>query len=196
MALPRLIGLTGAAGAGKDTVADWMYVVYRAHRYSFATPIKAMTVALLQAAGTPLYDCKKIVVDPVRKNEPLPQLNGLTPRRIMQTLGTEWGRETLGAGVWMTMLGRRLEKNLAARNFRLPMVVTDVRFPNEAEMIRLLGGTVIRVVRPTSITDQTDAAHISETQDFPVDITIENDGTISDLNRKLLKLFPVTVKLP
>ena len=109
MALPRLIGLTGAAGAGKDTVADWMYVVYRAHRYSFATPIKAMTVALLQAAGTPLYDCKKIVVDPVRKNEPLPQLNGLTPRRIMQTLGTEWGRETLGAGVWMTMLGRRLE---------------------------------------------------------------------------------------
>lgn len=196
MAIPRLIGLTGAAGAGKDTVADWMYVVYRVHRYSFATPIKAMTVALLQAAGVPLYDCKKIVADPIRKNEPLPQLNGMTPRRIMQTLGTEWGRNTLGADVWLTMLGRRLEKNLAARNFRLPMVVTDVRFPNEAEMIRLLGGTVIRVVRPTTITDRTDAAHPSEAQDFPADITIQNDGTIGDLHAKLLKLFPLDIKTP
>jgi hypothetical protein len=62
-------------------------------------------------------------------------------------------------------------------------VITDVRYPNEAERVQALGGCVIEVTRPGLNSD----GHASETP-LPrelVDLVIENDGTLEDYANKL-----------
>ena len=61
-----------------------------------------------------------------------------------------------------------------------PVVLTDVRFPNEAEAIQAAGGRLVRVVRPGQDTSD---QHISETalDDLVADVEIQNDGTLDEL---------------
>ena len=69
-----------------------------------------------------------------------------------------------------------------------PVVVTDVRFPNEADLIDEFGGHTVRVLRPSAEVDDT---HPSETalDHYPVDLTIENVGTLEDLQAKARDLM-------
>ena len=75
--------------------------------------------------------------------------------------------------------GSRLADIQTARLPHHTAIITDVRYPNEADYIKGQGGTVVRVVRGTDSTDQ----HSSETamDDYPVDFTINNCGTLKDL---------------
>lgn len=85
----------------------------------------------------------------------------------MQTLGTEWGRRCLGDDFWLRVWE-------ATRPFG-PVVVDDVRFPNEAEFLRARGGRIYRIERVGSIGDR----HVSERAhlEIPVNGVIVNDGT-------------------
>jgi hypothetical protein len=69
------------------------------------------------------------------------------------------------------------------------LVVTDVRFPNEAEAVAKRGGVMIRVERPGvgPTKDKHGRAHVSETalDDWPFDHVLVNDGSVDDLHRKL-----------
>jgi CRP/FNR family transcriptional regulator len=58
----------------------------------------------------------------------------------MQTLGTEWGRQCMDADIWVRAWAARAALLTSA-------VADDVRFQNEADMIRNLGGVIIRVMR-------------------------------------------------
>jgi hypothetical protein len=97
-------------------------------------------------------------------------------RRLLQVLGTEIGREMFGADSWIEML--KLDGD---------SVITDVRFYNESDWIHKQGGKVFRVVRPGYNGDN----HKSESQiDFLyTDAEIENDGTLDDLEKKVLALM-------
>lgn len=201
--LPPVIGFTGTAGSGKSTAANW---VLRNHnqsiRMTFAEPIKRMTREFLRAALPKGEDDKSsaYVSDPVLKNEPIPFIGGLTARYLMQTLGTEWGRNTIHPDFWVGIAAGKLER-LMGSSFKktdsvpIKAVFDDVRFANEVELIRAHGGLVVRIMRPED--PAVDApVHASETLDLTPDLVITNDGTIEDLERCLADVFPPQKKAP
>lgn len=133
---PPIIGFCGAATAGKTTAANAIVAALGYRKLSFAAPLRAMLRALgltdeQMAAG---------------KNVPVPWLGGKTPRELMQTLGTEWGRKQVSERIWLDATRRIIEE--------LPesvsgVVFDDVRFDNEAAMLRDMGGIIVRIDRPS-----------------------------------------------
>jgi hypothetical protein len=65
------------------------------------------------------------------------------------------------------------------------VVVPDCRFPDEVDDIRRLGGVVVRITRGGAGASNGIVGHVSEQGDFPVDATIANDNTKSDLHAGL-----------
>jgi dephospho-CoA kinase len=123
-----LAGITGKAGAGKDTVADYLVREHGFLKLSFAGPLKEM----LEVAGLP---------EPTDRaaKELLIEGFSFTWREAAQRLGTEWGRG-LDPEIWVKVMEMKLQ------SMRIPRVVfSDVRFENEAAMIRRLGGKVLHV---------------------------------------------------
>jgi hypothetical protein len=112
----------------------------------------------------------------------------LTPRKILQLLGTECGRNIIHPNIWVNSTFSDFKPFAKIPNHPYTLypswIITDVRFPNEVERIHKEGGIVIRIHR--DIPNQSN--HISETMldgytDF--DYTIENDGTIDELVEKI-----------
>ena len=68
------------------------------------------------------------------------------------------------------------------------VVFTDVRFPDEAAMIRRRGGALWRIERPGATPVR---AHVSETAaaDVAADRTVVNDGTLLDLEMRVAALL-------
>lgn len=133
---PRVLGLAGRAGAGKTTFASLLQAppASRWVRVSFAEPLKDMLRVGLRLTREQLSD-------PVLK-ETIDPRYGVTPRHLMQTLGTEWGRTHVRSDLWVTICVNTVQEHLhAGRN----VVVDDVRYPEECDVIRKLGGVVVWV---------------------------------------------------
>ena len=160
-----IVGLCGRAGSGKTTAAEAL-VARGFASISFAAPLKRMFAAL-DIAPSPRDDPR------VWRETPHPLLCGNTPRQALQTLGTEWGRDCIGADFWV-----RIWAAEAANHAHV--VADDVRFPNEAAAIRAAGGLVIRIDR-AGAGSVSGNGHISETLPFAPDATIVNDGTEDQL---------------
>jgi len=173
---PLIIGLTGLAGAGKDTVADRLCCRHNFERHAFAEPIRDMLTALLTGAGIDYAH----LFERDLKELPVPGI-GISGRRMMQTLGTEWGR-SLDTQLWVRVAAVTLGLNDLPNSSPVHdrIVLTDVRFPNEAEWIRSLGGCIWRVVRPApSVAEHVSEQHINQ---LPCDLSIDNGGTLEDLH--------------
>lgn len=153
----RLIGIAGPARAGKDTLCSYMLDNLDGIwlRSSFADPLKEM----LRAIGVDCSDDKKAVVS---------DDYGVTPRHMMQTLGTEWGRQTIDNDIWV--------KAFARLNAGKCVIVPDVRFENEAELVRE-HGILIHLVGRGGI----EGKHVSENAiEFkPGDIVIDNSRDLA-----------------
>ena len=132
---PVLIGLMGSMGAGKSTAAKHLVAKHDFLRLRMAGPLKAMLAVL---------GLSEDEVDGPLKMEPCALLCGRTPRHAQQTIGTEWGRDMIGADLWVNATARQV------RASSQPVVIDDVRLPNEVAMIRALGGEVWLVRRPDS----------------------------------------------
>lgn len=135
---PRIIGLVGRAGAGKDTVAGYLEARHSWERVGFADPILHMVCALMQDADADFA----YAVEPSMKEQPMPTI-GISYRRIAQTLGTDWGRR-LDPDLWVRLAEYRARRCIEVG---LSVAISDVRFPNEADMVRRMGGRIVRVVR-------------------------------------------------
>ena len=118
----KIIGISGAAQCGKDTAADHILTKRPAYqKISLADPIKAMLSAGLGLTETQLYGDLKDVID---------ERYGCTPRKMLQTLGTEWGRDLVHTDIWLLAMGNHLEQ--LGGTFIIP----DIRFENEAKFVR------------------------------------------------------------
>lgn len=171
----RIIGLAGAAGAGKDTVAN---LIPGARRVGFADPLYEGLSALL---GLP----ESILRDRRTKELPIAGL-GRSPRELLQTLGTDWGREMVAPDVWLRIAYWRWER--AAAEGAAVIAVPDVRFANEAQAIREQGGEVWLVHRPDVAPVE---AHASEAG-LPlglIDRLIANTGTVDQLRERVETTF-------
>ena len=167
-----LIGLTGDPGCGKDALAQKMQEHDVYERYGFADPIKHM---LRQFHIQPEH-----WEDRTHKESPIPWL-GKSPRFLAQTLGTDWGRNTVHPDVWVLMAQGRWHHINAGGEGRL--VIPDVRFANEAKWIAKEKGFLLHITRPTNGHKVDNAPHESN-DGFPMALChghIVNDGTLDDL---------------
>jgi len=132
------------AGAGKSTVANRLNTRFGFARLKMAGPLKDMLRQYLASQGVPLTTIEEMIEGKL-KNEPSDLLAGKSARYAMQTIGTEWGRDCMGIDFWCNAAKTQI---LKATENGLSVVVDDVRFPNEAQMIRDIGGYMVRVRRP------------------------------------------------
>jgi hypothetical protein len=239
----NIIGVSGQAGSGKDTVANYLCEEYGFTKIALADPIKRFGYHVFHFSVDQLWGpshCRnavderyhsdqvweeaqarmeawghEYVVSVLGDDDPLkvdPAVAALThwffwlrneyqgklsPRIMLQALGTEWRRDAIGSDVWMNCLLRDartlLHEDGATRYFRYdaleglvdvpykfykahPMpsgvVVSDIRFENEFQRIRNEGGAVIRILRPDTDAEAATigiAGHASEAHAFSFD---------------------------
>jgi len=140
----RLVGFAGRAGSGKTTAAKEL--IQRGFtRWSFAGPLKAGMVAM----GFPEPPTQEL------KEQLIPGFE-FSWRDAAQKLGTEWGR-ALDTDLWVKLAEFELLK-LGEGNF----VFDDVRFENEAAMIRRLGGHIVHLSGRKADMAEDTAKHASE----------------------------------
>ncbi len=162
---PRVVALTGAAGSGKSTAADYLIRHHGYERVKFAGPLKAM----LKVAG--LTDSQ---IEGADKEKPTRLLQGKTPRYAMQTLGHEWGRNCIGEDFWVFLFEHAALQIIDNGGV---IVVNDLRFPNEAEAVRKLGGVIVKLEGRVGIA----GTHASEAGCGTWDGIVVNDGGLVDL---------------
>jgi hypothetical protein len=173
-----IIGLSGYAQVGKDTVAQILVEEYGFTRIGFADIIKKAAYIL-----DPL-----ITMDGMRLahavdkygwegSKQVPEV-----RRILQVLGSEIGRDLIDPQIWV-------ELTMHSVHVDDKIVISDVRFRNEAEEIKWKQGQVWRISRidkgaPVNI-------HRSETDmdSWDFDQYISNNGTVEELNALIKEIL-------
>lgn len=164
----RIVGLSGYAGAGKDTAAAGL-LADGWRRDAFADDMRSLTYQMnptVDAAGTPVPLAD--LVDAYGWEIAKRSYPGV--RVALQQFG-QAVKDAAGETVWTDRVLGRVAGDT---------VITDVRFPFEADAIRAAGGVVIRVERPGygPVNE-----HTSETalRDYTFDHVVVNDGTATDL---------------
>ena len=157
-----LIGVTGTARHGKDTVADHLVSHMAFTKASFATAVKEFAI---NQFGLTREECYR------EKTE--------KSRWILQSIGNGC-REEFGDEIWIEKLSQQigaLERT----------VISDVRYLNEAEYIRKMGGYIIRVERPDAPAIECGADHPSEMEMGSIvpNFSLHNDGSLAQLYSRL-----------
>ena len=189
-----IIGISGKAQAGKDTIGSMLaYFFYSGgntgflnfrrlrdyyketsweHKY-FALPLKQCLCSILNCTLEDLNNQNY-------KTSKLPWLNSCTVRDLLQKFVT-WIRQTVDEDFWVKALFKDY-KNTSN------WIITDVRFPTEADSIKSRNGILIRVNRKSSGAGD----HISETAldtYNKYDYIIENNGSLEDLFWKVWEIY-------
>ena len=202
---PIIIGLTGPAGSGKDTVADLLVTHAGFHKMAFADALRAEVcdafnihpvqlawretkehpmscLALAKCADQVFIDsivemhwATHTLIDP---NAPR------SPRQIMQWWGTDYRRKQQPE-YWISQAAKRLHGLLQSHHTQR-IVITDLRFDNEADMITRHGGTIWQITRPGC--GVAPGAHVSETtgEAFAPSAVLHNTHDIAHLQRVVL----------
>ena len=178
----KLIGLAGKARTGKNTVGQYLSDRHGFIQMAMAGPLKGM----LHALGLDPKDYQTTE----QKETIIPWL-GVSYRHCAQTLGTDWMRVLVNESGWL-ILAERWIRQLA--EVGAPgAVITDMRFENEAAMVRDLGGQVIHLRSKRALEGMSPEArsHASESGIAvgPIDRVLQNDGSFLDLHRNIENLL-------
>jgi hypothetical protein len=175
-----IIGILGVKRSGKDTISDFLVEQYDLKKFTLSKRLKDGLKILFDFSDDQLYSDSKDVVDP---------RYGVSPRVIMQFFGTDIFRKSINdiiPGIkdnfWINIFINQY-KNMEDKD----IVLSDVRFKNEIEMIRSMGGIVIKVVRPSLKSTDPHESECINTLEF--DHEIINDGTIEELYKKIKNLI-------
>lgn len=191
----KIIGVVGKKRSGKDTVAAMLGAGVR--RIAFADKLKHVAMQMFGLSFEQCYgDDLKEVID---------ERWGLSPRVILQRIGTECARG-IHKDVWIRNVFDTIEahergESVTVADFDMRTFVrlgestprstvwciTDCRFPNEADAARAHGGVVVKVTRPARSSYEAADQHASETSidDIVEDYGISNNGTLDDLRSKV-----------
>lgn len=189
-----IIGLVGLIGSGKGTVADILVSDHDFKKLSFADALKDGVSAMF---GWPRHLLEGDTAES-REWREIPNEfwsrelgKEVTPRLVLQLVGTECMRDGFFDGIWISIVKRKLE---AYHNMN--WVIPDTRFPNEISMIHSLGGQVWRVKRGEDpawfgADVKPDDVHPSEFEwtHEKFDQVIGNDGSLEELEKKIKNLI-------
>lgn len=175
----RLITFSGGLGCGKSTaikeIQNWA---------------KGRRVVLVKFAQ-PLYDMQEFIYDRIAAVHKRPD-GFVKDRKLLQWIGTDWGREK-NVNLWVELWKAEVKAYLS-----LPdtiVVCDDVRFDNEAETVRAMGGIVIKLQRDTAAQHAVGGVgikgHASESGIDPqlVEYILENNGSLEEFEDSLSFLF-------
>ena len=169
----KLIGLAGKARGGKDAVGDYLSKTYGHKTFAMATPVKEACRVIFDWDDRHLHGHLKDALDPVYN---------VTPREAIQKLGTEFGRNMINNDMWTIKAEQKIK-----RHSRL--VITDIRYNNEAELILENGGIIIDIKRRKSARALISGVenHSSEKGINPnlITDTATNNGSLDDLYKKI-----------
>jgi len=165
-----IIGVTGKAGSGKDTLSN--YLVNQGFiKLSFGSAVKDIISIItgwsrnfIEGTNEERY---------LRETLKHPDYNK-TCRELMQFIGTDLFRNQLNDNIWVNIIKNKIESDKINNKF----VITDVRFDNEAEMIKSIGGYIIQINRNNQLISN----HISENGiSIKPDFYIDNNDSIDEL---------------
>lgn len=176
-----VIGLSGKKYSGKDTFCSAIQKVsdLPVKRIALADPLKDEVYQFILKP----HNIDRQALDDARKKH---------FRLILQGWGTDFKRYFFGTDYWIIKLDETL-KSPAFKDFQGIVVITDIRFRDEAEYVNKINGILVRIVRPEksfwrSLVNRLRKLdnHPSETalDDYKFDNYICNDGTIEDLEQK------------
>ena len=171
-----LIGFSGKKGSGKSFFADYLVNNKLFIKLSFASPLKEITKILFNLSD-------EDVKDPIKKELINPKFNA-SPRELMQWLGTDIMREEFNkkfnysGSIWIDSVKDKV-KTLLDNN--KDVVIDDVRFQNEVDMIYSLGGIVINLRNDLDNTlNNSTSTHSSENQKLTFNYEFVNDKSYSN----------------
>lgn len=176
-----VVGVIGKAGSGKDTVADHLVRDLGFTKMALADPIRRIVETVF------FVDFSAYNTDREMRDRPLPDYPNWTVRKLQQIIGTEFFRVNVDEDVWIKNLCVRISK------CRTPVVVADVRFPNERDklkdMLRKIGRKMVfvKLTRPGCEGKVGVANHASEAYDLPGDIQVVNGEAIPQLEAEVDK---------
>ena len=162
-----IIGISGKKRSGKDTIYRLIKELngILPLRAAFGDQIKE------EVAGITGVD-----VDHIEENKE-------HFRPMLQWWGSDFRRHYNGESYWLDNMLAKM-KTLAAKEV---MVITDVRYPNEAELVKRAGGIMIRVDRRTGLEDPHSSENLLD--DFEgFDYRLTNNGTMFDLKEKVHRI--------
>lgn len=167
--MPMLIGLVGKKFSGKDTVGKHLTQQYAFERVSFADRLKSHCQIRYGFKDSQL-EATKDTID---------ERWGFTPRQTFKDTGMAYRK--IDPNYW----SNQVEFDIVTSD--KDIVVTDVRFQNEADMISKNGGILLRIMRSDTENDD----HISETSLDSINVycIISNNDTIDSLNIQVDRLM-------
>lgn len=168
---PTLIGLAGCKGVGKDTAADHLVRNHGFVKIALADPLRDGLKAMLGLSDQRFDDrnLKEAQIDWL----------GASPRQLLQTLGTEWGRNYIARDLWLRVAARRIDALPPGAH----VVVSDIRFEDEAAWVRKQGGQLWHIRRDIQASDPHSSEQGIALQ--PGDVEIFNTGSLAQLHAQL-----------
>lgn len=190
---PKLIGIAGNAGTGKSTAAKFIKnfysPVYDYQIRSFAAPLKL--------AATNLFGIEKLYFTSSELKEEEHPYWEMSPRVMLQKLGTECVREVFGENFFVARMEFGFIKDYDF-SADVCVVIDDVRYQNEADWVVRNGGKIIRLTRPGFTGKVGVKEHASEagiiTTNFPFKkgvnyFEVENTGDLNSFRSNLSLLL-------
>lgn len=166
-----LIGLSGLKGSGKDTVADVLVEEFGWVKVGMSDALhEYLSVLNPRIDGTFTYN------DLVNEYGYVEAKTNPEVRRLLQVFGTDIFRDMVDENFWVNKTREKVQGFL---DRGIDVVVTGIRFPNEADMIKTLGGALVEVIRSSDMKD----THPSENQmgDIPMNWYVLNTGSLEML---------------
>ena len=177
---PVLIGLYSSdMRSGKSTVASMLTERLFGLTQSFAEPL----YRIVFDTASPFFvggatEIRQWLQDDRKDKALIPGL-GVTLRHMLQTAGTTWGRDCIHKDLWTMIAEQKARKALQS----FSVIFDDMRFPNEFEMVKRLGGKCVRISRPGEPRGDTSIAEgLLDRHEF--DAHIFNTGTLEELKLK------------
>ena len=185
----KIIALSGLAQTGKTTAAEYLHAKHKFGLLTLAEPIKELASILLGEEYSWVEENKNVVHPSMEEVAPG---KNITVRKILQTLGTEWGRNLLHPDIWINYVLKDLPWY---EEHEWPgVVITDCRFDNEAIAVRKAGGIVCHIRRANA---PSIGRHISEAGIDPdgSDYIYRNDSTLDGLYKNMDMMVSMYDKL-
>lgn len=180
-----LIGFLGKKRSGKDTCADYLVEYHNFEKTAFAKPLKDCLKVLFHFTDEQLYGDKKEDID---------ERWNTSPRKAMQFIGTDVIRnqfDNLIPNIGLNFWTKHFEI-FYNDNKNKNIVVSDVRFQNEVNTIKKLGGIIIKIQRDSNninskCKNDTHESEIEMNNIENYDILIQNNSSFEELYKQIEK---------
>jgi hypothetical protein len=171
-----LIGICGKKFSGKDTMADYLVSRYGFKKMAYADGLKKACRELFMFSEEQCSNPRlKEVTDPRW---------GISPRTAFQMVGTDWVRHQFRRDFWVQRMRVHLEEEIR-KDPSVRIVVSDVRFENEKDLLQEKNGVVCGVHRSSNRHHDTHESETGTDSFFDTLFPLHNNGTVQEFYEKI-----------